>query len=167
MSFPSKMAAVSKWRPFFAYNSGTVRHTAMKFDADVPWGDPLNILEERTNLIYITTAILKNGGRYRVFAYNSETVIDTGTKFDTDVCSVVLDQWNLFHVAMPFPSKMAAVPRWRPLRRHNSRTERHIELKVSLRIQWPISWSLQLISSRHVVPLQNGGRSKMAAVFCL
>jgi hypothetical protein len=44
---------------------------------------------ERTNLIYITTAILENGGRYRFFAYNSGTVIDTGMKFGTDVCRVV------------------------------------------------------------------------------
>jgi hypothetical protein len=68
----------------------------------------MNILEERTNLIYITTAILENGGRYRVFAYNSGTVIDTGTQFDTDVCSVVFDQCNLFQVLCH------SLPRWRP-----------------------------------------------------
>jgi hypothetical protein len=55
---------------------------------------------------------LENGGRYRVFAYNCGTVMDKGVKFDTDACRVVLDQRNLFKVAMPFPSKMAAVPRW-------------------------------------------------------
>jgi hypothetical protein len=44
---------------FFAHNSGTVRHTGMKFDTYV--------LEERTNLSYITAAILENGGRDQVF----------------------------------------------------------------------------------------------------
>jgi hypothetical protein len=52
------MAAVPKWQPFFAYNSGTVRHTAMKFNTDVPWKVSENILKKRTNLIYNTTAIL-------------------------------------------------------------------------------------------------------------
>jgi hypothetical protein len=81
------MAAVSRWRPFFAYDSGTVKHTAMKFDTDVPRKVPENTLEEPTYLIYNTTAILENGGRYRFCAYNSRTVIDTGLKFYTDVCS--------------------------------------------------------------------------------
>jgi hypothetical protein len=90
------MAAVPRWQPFFAYNSGTVRHTTMKFDADVPRKVPENLIEERTILIYSTTAILKNGGHYRFRAHNSETVVDTGMKFDTDVYKVVSGQSNVF-----------------------------------------------------------------------
>jgi hypothetical protein len=97
------MAAVPRWQPFFAYNSGTVRHTAMKFDADVPGKVPENLIEERMILIYSTTdVILKNVGHYRMCAHNSETVVDTGMKFDTDVYRVVSGQSNLFQVAILF-----------------------------------------------------------------
>jgi hypothetical protein len=58
---------------------------------------------------------LKNGGHYSVCAHNSETVVDTGMKFDTDVYIVVSGQSNLFQVAMSFLSKIAPVPKWRPL----------------------------------------------------
>jgi hypothetical protein len=124
MSFPSKMAAVPKRRPFFGYNSGTVRHTAMKIDTDVPRGDPRNILEEQTNLICITITILENGGRCWFFVYNSGRVIDTGTKFLIQMFA----EWFLIS-ATYFKS-----------------------LCHSLSKLWPF---------------QDGGRSKMAAVFCL
>jgi hypothetical protein len=72
---------LEKWRPLrfvFAYNSGTVIRISMKFYSDVPGWVPRNILEERTNLIYITTAILENGDRYRFIAYNSGILIHRG-----------------------------------------------------------------------------------------
>jgi hypothetical protein len=58
------MAAVTG---FVAYNFGTVIRTRVKFDTDAHQWVSRNILEERTNLIYITTAIFENGDRYRFF----------------------------------------------------------------------------------------------------
>jgi hypothetical protein len=47
----------------FANNSATTIHKGMKFDTYVPWGVPGILLQELTNSIYITAAILENGGR--------------------------------------------------------------------------------------------------------
>jgi hypothetical protein len=52
----------------FAYNSLTTTDRGMKFDAGVPWGVARIILLELTNPIYITAAILQNGGRFEVFS---------------------------------------------------------------------------------------------------
>jgi hypothetical protein len=94
----------SKKRPFFAYNSGTVRHTAMKFDTDVLRKVPQQYsrttnesdlqyerhlekqaTEERTILSYITAAIFANGDRSCFFAYNSGTLRHAGMKVNTYV----------------------------------------------------------------------------------
>jgi hypothetical protein len=116
------MAAAPRRQQYFAYNSGAVRHTSMKFETDVPSGSPQYILEEGTNLIYITNAILENCGRYMFFSYNSGTVIDTDMKLDTDVCRSVIfpplfppNCTELKFSAVYFKSLCRSLPRWRLL----------------------------------------------------
>jgi hypothetical protein len=104
------MAAVSKLRSFFAYNSLTIRHTAIKLETDGPRGDPKNILKEQTNLIYIATTILENNGSY-FFSYNYGTVIDTGMKFLIQMFA----EWFLIS-ATYFKSLCHSLSKWWPFK---------------------------------------------------